>query len=167
MKAAATLLMVVMIGGCATGKTRGWVVAAAWAANYTDDFIYDYWIQTTDGKRTGVNGTQASEFHRGGKTGGHECCGLMPGVGQSIKVVWRVGGRQEKESEWRTYSRDVIVQGTMPKNTREHSIVVVRFFPGHEAEAELLPGDGDFGPSNPRLDRIFFVGPRVMRQKGE
>ncbi len=166
MKAAAMLLVVVMAGGCAMGKTRGWVVASAWGANYTEDFIFDFWIRTIDGNRTGVGSTQLAEFSRGGTTG-RICCGLMPGVGETVKVVWRVGGRQELESEWKTYSREVKVQGAMPKTTREHSVVVVRFFRDQEIEAELLPGDGDFGPSNPRMDRIFFAGPKIMRGKGE
>lgn len=166
MKAAAMLLLVVMLGGCAIGKTRGWVEASAWGANYTEDYIFDFRIQTAEGNRTGVIGVGLSEFSRGGKAG-KICCGLMPGVGQTIKVTWRTGGRQEEESQWRIHSRDIIVRGAMPKCTREHSVVVVRFFPGYEIEAELLPGDGNFGPSNPRMDRIFFAGPRIMRQKGE
>ena len=165
MKAAAALLMMLMVGGCATAKTDRWVEVAARAANYTDDFIYDYWIRTTDGKRTGVNGTQASEFRKGGTTGGHECCGLMPGVGETVKVVWRVGGRQERESEWKTYSRNVVVKGAMPEENSGHSYLVVRFFSGQEVEAELFPSEV-FSPQNPRVDKLFS-GKRVMRQKGE
>jgi hypothetical protein len=155
-----------VLSGCAVGQPGGYVDASAWSTNYTEDYIQDFSIQTTDGKRVGLGGAQIQEFSRGGK-GGRECCSLIPGVGQTIKVVWRIGGRQDDKSQWKTYSRDVVVIGTMPRNTKDHSVLMVRFFPKHEVEAEIFPGDGDFGPSNPRMDKLFFVGPRVMRQMGE
>ena len=61
-KAIAVALLLATLGGCASGQPRGWLEAAAWAANYTEDFIYDFSILTADGKRTGVSGTQVSEF---------------------------------------------------------------------------------------------------------
>jgi hypothetical protein len=155
-----------MLGGCAIGQPSGYVDASAWSANYTEDYIYDFSIQTASGNDTGLEGIQVKEFSKGG-TGSSECCSLIPGVGQTIKVVWRIGGRQDDESHWKTYSRDVVVIGTMPRNTQDHSVLLVRFFPNHEVEAEIFPGDGKFGPSNPRMDKIFFVGPRVMRHIGE
>ncbi|GAA0837832.1 DUF3304 domain-containing protein [Cupriavidus pauculus] len=164
-KTIAVAVWLVLLGGCASGQPRGWVEAAGWAANYTEDFIYDFSILTADGKRTGVSGTQVSEFSRRGTSGGHICCGLMPGVGQTVKVVWRVGGRREDESQWRTYSRDVLVSGTMPKETKTHNYVLVRFFPRHEVEVELVPSV-DLDPRNPRVDKLFS-GQRVMRKKGE
>ena len=164
MKAAAMLLVVVMAGGCAMGKTRGWVEASAWGANYTEDFIFDFWIQTNEGEPTEVGGVQLAEFSRGGRTGSI-CCGLMPGVGQIIKVVWRIGSRHELASDWKTYSRNVVVNGAMPERTSGHSYLVVRFFSGQEVETELFPSE-DFSPKNPRVDKLFS-GRRVMRQKGE
>ncbi len=161
------VMILAALGGCAAVQSDRSVLAAARSANYTEDYIYDYWIQTVSGKDTGVGGIQVKEFSRGG-TSGSICCSRMPGVGQTIKVVWRVGGRQDDKSMWKTYSRDVVVKGTMPKpGYKLQSYLVVRFFPNHEIETELLSGDGDLGPGNPRMDRIFFVGPRVMRQKGE
>ncbi len=161
-----TAIMLSMLAACATGQRMHYVDASAWSANYTEDYIQDFWIQTADGKDTGLAGIQVQEFSRGGK-GGRQCCSLIPGVGQTIKVVWRVGGHQEDESTWKTYSRDVVVLGKMPRNTQDHSVLMMRFFPNHEVEAEIFPGDGDFGPSNPRMDKLFFVGPRVMRHIGE
>lgn len=166
MKAAAMLLLVIVVGGCATGRTRGWVEASAWGANYTEDYIFDFRIQTAEGKRTGVIGVGLSEFSRGGKAG-KICCGLMPGVGQTIKVVWRTGARDERESEWVTYSQDVVVAGEVSRSARRHSYLIVRFFPNREVEAEFIPGDDPRGARNPRVDKLFFVGPRVKRQKGE
>ncbi|MNR37788.1 hypothetical protein D3C85_1558390 [compost metagenome] len=56
----------------------------------------------------------------------------------------------------------------MPKRDYKlPSYLIVRFFPGHEIETELLAGDGDFGPENPRIDRLFFGRPPVMRGLGE
>ncbi|MBU64034.1 MAG: hypothetical protein CL858_01020 [Cupriavidus sp.] len=166
-KTIAVAVWLVLLGGCASGQPRGWVEAAGWAANYTEDFIYDFSILTADGKRTGVSGIQVSEFSRRGTSAGDICCGLMPGVGQTVKVVWRVGGRREEEALWRTYSRDVVVMGAMPKKKDAYNILLVRFFSEHEVEAELIPDRGEAGglPS-PRVDKLFS-GQRVMRKKGE
>ncbi|MFP3757729.1 hypothetical protein D3C87_1533570 [compost metagenome] len=167
MKGIAGVFLVALLatlGGCAVALPNRDVEASAWAANYTEDYIYDYRIQTVSGKRTGVGGGNVAEFSRGG-TAGIECCGRMPGVGQTVKVVWQVGGRQEDRSEWKTYSRDVVVTGTMPRGSRHHSRLVVRFFPNHEIEAELFPY-GELDPKNPRVDKLFS-GERVMRHKGE
>jgi len=158
--------MLGVLAGCAGGQRSGYVDASAWSTNYTEDYIYDFEILTADGKPTGLSGIQVKEFSKGG-TGKSICCALIPGVDQTIKVVWRIGGRQDEKSKWKTYSREVVVKGFMPGKTQEHSVLLVRFFSGHEIEAELIPGDGDFGPSNPRIDKLFSVGPRVMRQMGE
>lgn len=166
-KTIAVAVWLVMLGGCAIGQARGWVEAAAWAANYTEDYIYDFSILTADGKRTGVSGTQVSEFSRRGTSGGHICCSLMPGVGQTVKVVWRVGGRRDEESQWRTYERVVVVTGQVSRSASRHSYLIVRFFPAHEVEAEFIPGDDPRGARYPRVDKLLFTGPRVMRQKGE
>ena len=106
-----------------------------------------------------------AQFSKGG-TGGRECCALIPGVGRTIKVVWRIGGRRDDESRWKTYSKDVTVTGTVSRNTSRHSYLIVRFFPNHEVEAEFVPGDDPRGAQNPRVDRLF-LGQRVMRYMGE
>ncbi|MFK0380208.1 DUF3304 domain-containing protein [Pandoraea sp. NPDC090278] len=160
------LPVLLFIAGCANGGIGkpGYVDVSAWSANYTEDYIQDFEIQTVDGQQTGVGGVQVKEFSKGG-TGGRECCALMPGVGKTIKVVWRVGDGNAPKSLWKTYSQDVVVAGTMPTATREHSYLVVRFFPGHKAEAELFPSEL-LDPNNPRVDRLFS-GSRVMRRMGE
>ncbi|WP_433695250.1 DUF3304 domain-containing protein [Paraburkholderia phenoliruptrix] len=157
-------MMLSMLAACATGQRMDYVDASAWSANYTEDYIQDFWIQTADGKDTGLSGVQVKEFSAGG-TGGSECCSLIPGVGQTIKVVWRVGGHQEDESTWKTYSRDVEVKGAMPTQPQSHSYLIVRFFPDHEVEVELFPS-ADLRPENPRVDKLFS-GQRVMRHIGE
>ncbi len=154
------------LGACAVGQTSNYVDASAWSANYTEDYIQDFWIQTASGKDTGVGGVQVSEFSRGGK-GGRECCSLMPGVAQTIRVVWRVGGHQEDEAQWKTYSRDVVVKGGMPTKKDAFNILMVRFFPDHQIEVELVPDRGEAGGSaSPRVDKLYY-GERVMRHMGE
>jgi hypothetical protein len=168
MRWVARVLLVMVVGvlnACAVGQPSGYVDASAWSANYTEDYIYDFSIQTADGKNTGLGGVQVQEFSRGGK-GGRECCSLIPGVGQTIKVVWRVGGRQDDASKWTTYSRDVVVKGKISKNSARHSYLIVRFFSVHEVEAEFVPGDDPRGARSPRIDRLF-LGQRVMRHIGE
>jgi hypothetical protein len=158
-------MMLCVLAACATGQPSGYVDASAWSANYTEDYIEDFSIKTANGKDTGLAGVQVQEFSRGGK-GGRECCSLIPGVGQTINVVWRVGGRQDDESQWKTYSRDVVVTGEVSKDPNRHSYLIVRFFPDHQVEAEFVPGDDPRGARNPRVDRLF-LGQRVMRHMGE
>lgn len=160
------VLITLLLGACASAQTRGYVDAMAWSANYTEDYIREFHIQTSDGKDTGLEGIQVSEFSKGG-TGGRECCSLIPGVGQTVRIVWTVANTDDR-MQWKMFSRDVVVMGIMPSPKDERqSYLIVRFFPNHEVEAELFPGDDDFGPKNPRVDRLFSVGPRVMRHKGE
>ncbi|MEX3926989.1 DUF3304 domain-containing protein [Paraburkholderia sp. BR10936] len=152
--------------GCAVVQPSGYVDASAWGANYTEDYIHEFWIQTASGKDTGVGGVQLAEFSRGGKSGSI-CCSLMPGVGQSIKVVWRVGGRQETRSEWKTYSKDVAVAGATSSAPDAMNFLIVRFFPGHNIEAEFVSESAEYdGKPSPRVDQLFY-GRRVMRQMGE
>ncbi|MFP3563278.1 DUF3304 domain-containing protein [Paraburkholderia sp. SIMBA_030] len=164
-----TILLVsiaLLVSACATAQPRGYVDATALSTNYTEDYIHEFHIQTASGQDTGLEGIQVSEFSKGGK-GKRECCSLIPGVGQTIRLVWTVANTVD-EAQRKSYSRDVVVMGTMPKpGFKLQSYLVVRFFPNREVEAELLPGDGDLGPENPRMDRLFFVGPRIMRHIGE
>jgi hypothetical protein len=155
-----------VLAACATGQPRGYVDASAWSANYTEDYIPRFWIQTVDGKDTGLAGVQVQEFSRGGK-GGRECCSLIPGVGQTIKGVWRIGGRQDDESQWKTYSRDVVVKGAMPTRKDAYNILMVRFFSDHQVEVEVIPDRGEPGDAaSPRVDKLFY-SQRVMRHMGE
>ena len=158
--------MLGMLSGCVVGQPRGDVLATAWSTNYTEDYIHDFELQTPSGGRLLLGGIQVKEFSKGG-TGSSECCSSIQGVGQMIKVVWRISRHNDDEAQWKTYSRDVIVTGTMPSpKDKLQSYLIVRFFPNHEVEAELVPGDGDFGPENPRVDKLFS-GRRVMRTMGE
>jgi hypothetical protein len=157
--------MVGVLGGCAVGQQSGYIDASAWSANYTEDYIHDFWIQTVSGKDTALGGIQVKEFSKGG-TGGSQCCAMIPGVGQPIKVVWRIGGFNDEKSQWKTYSRDVVVTGAMPKEKDAFNILMVRFFRDHQVEAELIPDRGVTGLPSPRVDKVFS-GRRVMRNIGE
>jgi len=154
-----------VLAGCAGSQRAGYIDASAWSANYTEDYIYDFQILTADGKPTGLSGIQVKEFSKGG-TGKSICCALIPGVDQTIKVVWRIGGRQDDESMWRTHSGEIVVKGEASKDPNRHSYLIVRFFPQREVEAEFIPGDDPRGARNPRVDRLF-LGQRVMRHFGE
>lgn len=159
-------MMLGMLVGCAIGHPSGYVDASAWSANYTEDYIQDFWIETADGKNTGAGAVQVQEFSRGGK-GGRECCSLIPGVGRTIKVVWRVGGRQDDKSQWKTYSRNVVVTGATSTDRDTMNFLIVRFFPGHKVEAEFVSESAKpEGKPSPRVDKLFY-GQRVMRRIGE
>jgi hypothetical protein len=137
-----------------------------WSANYTEDYIYEFRIQMASGKDTGLAGIHVSEFSKGGQ-GAHECCSLIPGVGQTIRVVWRVGGRNDEEAQWKTYSRDVVVKGGILNDPDSMNFLIVRFFQNHSVEAEFVSESLKFGaPVSPRVDQLFY-GRRAMRQMGE
>ncbi len=55
-----------ILAGCSIGRTSGYVDASAWSVNYTEDYIQDFWIQTADGRETGLEGIQVKEFSKGG-----------------------------------------------------------------------------------------------------
>ncbi|RDK03183.1 DUF3304 domain-containing protein [Paraburkholderia lacunae] len=154
----------VLISACARAQPRGYVDATAWSANYTEDYIHEFHIQTASGQDTGLEGIQVGEFSKGGK-GGSECCSLIPGVGQTIRVVWTVANTDDK-AQWKTYSRDVVVIGSMPMEKDAYNILMVRFFPDHQVEAELIPDRGKTGLPSLRVDKLFS-GQRVMRKMGE
>jgi hypothetical protein len=59
------------------------------------------------------------------------------------------------------------VRGEASTDPKAMNYLVVRFFPEHQVEAELMWDsiEPDRGPS-PRLDQLFY-GRRVMRQMGD
>ncbi|MFC4485846.1 hypothetical protein ACFO6P_28010, partial [Cupriavidus campinensis] len=124
------VMILAALGGCAAVQSDRSVLAAARSANYTEDYIYDYWIQTVSGKDTGVGGIQVKEFSRGG-TSGSICCSRMPGVGQTIKVGMASG---------RTSGRQVHVENLQPGCRRERD----------DAEAGLQAAELSSGPILPQ-----------------
>jgi hypothetical protein len=155
-----------LLSGCTSLQRRGYVNAGVTAANYSNDYIRDFRILNESGEPAGVGGAQVLEFSKGG-LGGQECCAPIPGVGQTINVVWRVGARGERQATWKTFSRSVVVRGVTSNVSGTVNLLIVRFFPDHDAEAEFVvesakPDD----ETSPRVDQLFY-GRRVMRQKGE
>lgn len=160
MKAALLATTLAVLVGCAAGA--GTLTVSARSANYTEDYIEIYSLETPAGKDTGLFGVQVQPFSEGGKGKG-TCCGVIPHVGQPVRVIWRIGNGEQAK----TYHRDVLITGSMPKATDGYIAVIVRFFPEHQVEVELAPQTADLrAPNNPRIDELFY-GRRVMRQMGE
>lgn len=90
---------------------------------------------------------------------------MVPTVGQTMRVELRVSGFNDAADQYKTYNRDVVVKGYPPTGSDHHGYLVLRVFQNHEVEAELFPY-ADFGPKNPRVDKLFS-GHRVMRRMGE
>jgi hypothetical protein len=160
----AVCAMLTALSACVIGAPRGYVNAEAWGANYTEDYIREFAIETADGQETQLEGVQVKPFSKGG-TGGVECCSPIPGVGQMIRIVWRIGEYNEPLELWETYSKAVRVTGIISKGADTQSALIVRFFPGHEIEAEFVPMDRG-ARANSRDDQLFYGRP-VMRQMGE
>jgi hypothetical protein len=164
LKLVATLTLIVALGGCAVSSIeKGKTDAAVRGVNYTNDYV-DFTLMSTSGINLGTGGS-VEPFPKGG-AGGSVCCAMVPGVGQTVRIEFRIGGFGDAAGQYKTYSRDVVVTGTMPSPKDElQSYLIVRFFPAHEVEAELIPST-EFEPKNPRVDKLFS-GKRIMRQIGE
>ncbi len=138
--------------------------ATVMGVNYTNDYIH-FRLISPSGESFGIGG-DAKPFSKGG-TGGWSCCAMVPSVGQTVRVELSVGGFNDAADQHKTYSRDVVVVGTMPKpEYKLQSYLIVRFFPRHEVEAEFIAGDDPLGMRNPRVDQLL-LGQRVMRHLGE
>jgi hypothetical protein len=156
----------IALGGCATTGPRNSVLTSAYSVNYTEDYIPSFFIETVDGKSTGAEGIQVKPFSEGG-IGGSECCSYVPDVGQTIRVVWHVGGHNDPRSTWRTFSKEVRTTGRTSSDPDTFTFLIVRFFPDHQIEAEYVAQPTKFGsPLETRTD-LVFTGQRVMRHIGE
>jgi hypothetical protein len=160
----AACTMVAGLVGCSIGKPMGYVNAEAWSANYTEDYIPRFTVETLDGRETKLEGVQIKPFSKGG-TGGVECCTFVPSVGQTVRIVWLVGRYDEPAELWTTHTRSVRLTGALSKTANTQSALIVRFFPGNEVEAEFVPMDKSAG-NNPRDDQLYY-GRQVMRHIGE
>lgn len=165
-KSAAVLALLVTTAGCSAWSQQGYVDASARTANYTEMYV-DYTFYDTTGKNLGSGGS-ANPFSKGG-TGGSSCCAMLPGPGQTVRVVWdeETPGRNEEKTY--RYTRDVVVIGPPPLPGDSYNYVITRFFPQQQVEVELvsvpIQSLGQGSPS-PRLDQLYY-GRRVMRHMGE
>ncbi|CAE6902918.1 hypothetical protein [Paraburkholderia domus] len=156
--------LLIVLCGCATGAPQGYVDVRAMAANYTNKDV-DYSFFDASGKPFNFGG-EAKPFPEGG-TGGIECCALLPGIGQTLRVIWREGDHNDSYDQMQSYRRDVTVIGTSPLQGDAYNYVIVRFFPEHRVEVELVSEpNGPRAFRSPRLDKIFY-GQRIMRHMGE
>jgi hypothetical protein len=95
-KTACAGLFLTALYGCAIGNpVRGYVEATAWSANYSEEYIPDFQLQTADGVPLYLGGIQVKKFSNGG-VGGSECCTPIPGVGSTIRVVWTAGDKGDR-----------------------------------------------------------------------
>ncbi|MDQ7982524.1 DUF3304 domain-containing protein [Paraburkholderia sp. SARCC-3016] len=155
-----------MLCACASARSGNYVTASVSAVNYSEDYVPDFSILTASGERTGMGGIQVQEFSKGGQSG-TECCAPIPNAGQTMIVEWRIGGRQEAESNWNTFRKAIVVRGETSSDPKATNYLVVRFFPEHQVEAEFMwERTGPHGQPSPRLDQLLY-GRRVMRQMGD
>ena len=158
------LAFALTLNGCSTARLHHYVLAATYSSNYSEDYIHDYSILTVDGKETGLGSIQVDKFSEGG-TGSEECCSLIPGVGKTIRVVWRVQYSNDNSKD-KTFSKDVVILGRLPVKTNSDNHLLVRFFPNHQIEAEMLSVSNSTHQPDPRTDQLFY-GIHVMRHFGE
>ncbi|RDK03244.1 hypothetical protein DLM46_09890 [Paraburkholderia lacunae] len=163
-----TILLVsiaLMVSACAASSLgQGIADASVMGANYTNDYI-NFTLMSPSGKNLGMGG-DAKPFSDGG-AGGTACCALLPGVGQTVRVEFRVGGFNDAADQYKTYIRDVVVKGVTSNDPDSMNYLIVRFFPDHNVEAEFITESLKSGaPVSPRVDELFY-GRRVMRHLGE
>jgi hypothetical protein len=120
-------------------------------ANYTQEQIPLLWLKSEKGDPLSLMGG-APSLDQGG-AGPGSCCAPMAGVGARIIVEWRFGKKLGDSKE--VLKQLVTLTGKEPSDPRDHTYVVVRFFPDNRVEAELIPG-AEFRKENPRVDRLFF-----------
>jgi hypothetical protein len=152
--------------GCASGSSSVIPYMDIWPANYTENFIQDFTLESNSGQRFMLKGYDVATFSRGGSSD-PACCSDLPGVGSKVRLVWRTGDRYAPESEWVTHSAWVQIKGITSNTPGTHPFLIARFFAHDQAELEYtVRSDDPFAPITPRVDGLFR-GERVMRQPGE
>ncbi|APR34948.1 hypothetical protein BTO02_05380 [Paraburkholderia sp. SOS3] len=166
---ACLLLCIGTIGllyGCASTKSQEYVRASVYGLNYSEDYVWDFSILTESGEQTGMGGSRVQEFSKGGLSG-LECCASIPRAGRTVIVEWEAGDRKEADVNWKSFRKKVVVRGEDSSDPDKLNSLVIRFFPGHEVEAELIcESTGSDARPSPRRDQLFY-GSSVMRQMGE
>jgi hypothetical protein len=166
-KTVTAIAFLVTISGCAELEYRGHIPdAGVRAANYTENYITDFYLSAPESGNGRLAGTPVKEFSRGG-TGGGVCCVSFAKPGQNVQVDWYTGERNDPESRWTRHSVITRAKGIASDDSNSNVSIVVRFFPNDKVEAEyVVQEEKPDSPRNPRFDAIF-TGQRVMREIGE
>jgi hypothetical protein len=122
------VLLALAFGAFSGYASRGYVPEIRiHAANYTEEYIHDFYVTTADGKHLGIGGVSVKQFSNGGANLG-DCCASTPGVGQSIRAVWRTGNYNDPESKWTTHTATVILKGETSDDPDTLTYLILRFF---------------------------------------
>ncbi|WP_413184077.1 DUF3304 domain-containing protein [Paraburkholderia sacchari] len=169
LRSAVTLALLVSVSGCAaSGKGYGEGIpdVGVRAANYTENYITEFYLSTTESGSRRFAGTPIKEFSRGGVSGG-ACCFSLARPGKEVRVEWYTGQRNDPESRWIQHSEVTRAAGTTSDDPDSNISLIVRFFPGDRVEAEYVVQEEKLDSArNPRFDAIF-TGQHVMRHIGE
>lgn len=159
------LVVSVTSSGCAsTGYEIPYV--RVFAANYTEEYIHEFDIQTENGKPIPLAGYDVKPFSQGGASTG-ACCANLPGVGATLRVVWKTGDYYAPESAWVTHTATSKIKGSTSNDPEVNTFMIMRFFSGDLVEGEYIAQDVSFGSKrDPRRD-LIFTGQRIMRKPGE
>ncbi|MFM0064740.1 hypothetical protein [Paraburkholderia aspalathi] len=160
--------MLIALCGCATGASLGYLpYTDIEPANYSEDFIHDINFETGTGKALALTTIDVKPFSKGG-LGSAACCAALPGVGQTLHVIWRTGGNYyTPESQWVTHSSITKIKGVTSNDPDSNTSLILRFFPNNQIEAEYVAQSlKSDSPLDPRVD-LLFTGQRVMRHMRE
>jgi hypothetical protein len=164
--AALIALTAATLSSCAAGASSWQRYMKIWPANYTEDFIHDFRLQTEFGKDIPLKGEEIRAFSKGG-SGSDACCADLPGIGSTVRVIWRTGDMYAPETAWVSHSAVAHIGGATAQTSDSHSFLILRFFPKDQIEAEYITQlDDPYSPANPRID-VLFQGKRIMRKPGE
>ncbi|WP_198021437.1 DUF3304 domain-containing protein [Burkholderia sp. WSM2232] len=165
-KAAKAFALLMIISGCAARDRAGHHDVGVSAANYTENFITDFYLSSSESGSGRFAGTSIKEFSRGG-TGGGVCCFSLAKPGHAVRIEWYTGQRNDRESRWVRHSAVVQATGATSDDPDSNITLIVRFFPEDKVEVEYVAQEEKPASSrNPRFDSIF-TGRRVMRHVGE
>ncbi|MBB5409213.1 hypothetical protein HDG34_003154 [Paraburkholderia sp. HC6.4b] len=166
-KAVVALVLLMIISGCsAIGYRKAIPDVGVRAANYTENYITDFYLSIPESRNDRLAGTSIKEFSRGG-TGGGVCCFSLARPGQSVQVEWYTGQRNDPESRWTRHSAVTRARGTTSDDPDSNISLIVRFFPDDKVEVEyVVQEEKPESLRNHRFDALF-TDQRVMRQIGE
>jgi hypothetical protein len=129
----------IVVCGCATRAPGEYLdYMEIRPANYSEDYIHDFHVQTEAGRDLVVTGYDVKPFSKGGLSS-PACCAPLPGIGQTIRIKWRTGGNYNTpESEWVDHSGWTAIKGAISADRDTNTYLILRFFPNNKIEAEYI-----------------------------